>query len=993
MKHLQLLFWVFTLTLLGCSAPEKYTVGNDYHGFKLVEKRFVKEVNAECLYFQHEKSGARLFKIMSNDPNKLFSIAFKTIPEDDYGTPHIIEHSVLNGSKNFPVKSPFDVLMKGSLNTFLNAMTSSDWTMYPVASLNDKDYFNLMHVYLDAVFNPNIYSDRRIFMQEGWHHEMQDVNGDITYKGVVYNEMKGAYSNPLRELYYYQAKLLFPDNGYGLESGGYPTAIPQLTYEKFLNFHRKYYHPSNSYIMLYGNADLDQELTLIDKEYLSGYTKSTEEITIPLQKPFAAMKTEVRYYPVTEGESTENKTYFNLSFVSGKNTDRAKTMLLKVLADALVNNEQGVVRRALTEAGIGSEVSASVDEYQQNVLSITVLNANATDQKKFNDIVFSTLQKVAKDGLDSTIVNGIVNRKEFDLREGDDAQKGLLYFMENIPNWFFEQNPFTGLEYEKYLADVKLAIKNGDLQKMITSELINNPHTLSLAMVPQTGLQKTLTNALNKELADYKQSLNQAGKDSLVKVTKDLIAYQQQEDADSLVAKIPMLSLKDISPESEFYGVEERKASDMPVIYSNQFTNGIVYTSLFFDTRTIAKEDIPYINLLTNLLGMVSTQNYTFGQLENELNTQTGGFNVQLRGYTKNWDDNQLRPYVRVNSKAISNKTSEMYRLIAEILTTSNLADTARLKELLTRHKAELDLTMQQDGVGVALKQLYSDFSNEGTFSEMKGGLTYYRFVNSLVSNFDGQKAAFATKLNEVAHKVFNTNNILIGITCSPDEYKTFESSVAILQEKLDKTPVTLTDWKFDFKKKNEGIETSSKVQYVLQGANFKQLGYDWNGHILVLKQLLRTDYLQTQLRVIGGAYGAFANFTPSGNTYFGSYRDPNLAETLKAFQGMPAYLDSLKLDETSLTRYIIGTIANIDDAKTASDKGEEAYWNYLTGNTKEQQLKERSEILSTTEADLKAFKPMIESILKQNSYAVFGNEQKIIENKNLFDELLKVSE
>ena len=393
-----------------------FTVGESYHGFQLLEKRFVTEVNAECLLFEHGKSGASLLKIVSDDANKTFSIGFKTVPESDAGTPHIMEHSVLNGSKNFPVKSPFDVLSKGSLKTFLNAFTGKDVTLYPIASMNDKDYFNLMHVYLDAVFNPLLYSDPRIFKQEGWHRELADKDSPIVYKGVVYNEMKGAFSNPDRELYYHEYRYLFPDNGYGYSSGGYPEAIPTLSYEQYTDYHSRYYHPSNSHIFLYGNADLEKELAFIDEYYLQNYEKADVKGKFALQEPFEKSKEVQEYYAMPEGAATENQTYLSHNVVAGLNTDRALYMAFDVLSDILVNHEAGPIRLALEEAGIGMDVSAGIDDYKQMVFQIVARNANAEDMPRFQEIIDSTLRKVVEDGLDKEMVQGILNRLEFNLR-------------------------------------------------------------------------------------------------------------------------------------------------------------------------------------------------------------------------------------------------------------------------------------------------------------------------------------------------------------------------------------------------------------------------------------------------------------------------------------------------------------------------------------------------------------------------------------------------
>lgn len=984
-------WWIGIVILLpllwmGCHTNKTYMTGKSYHGFKLIEKRFVQEVNAECLYFKHEKSGARLFKIMSDDANKTFGIAFKTVPEDDCGTPHIIEHSVLNGSKNFPVKSPFDRLLQGSLNTFLNAMTGSDMTVYPVASMNDKDYFNLMHVYLDAVFNPLIYTDERIFMQEGWHHEMQDTSSVVEYKGVVYNEMKGVYSNPLSELEYQKQRILFPDNAYGHESGGHPAAIPQLTYEKFLDFHRKYYHPSNSYILLYGNADLDKELQFIDEAYLSEYTQSPTEVTIPMQAPFAQMKREVKPYPLADDETPENKTFLSLSFVTGQNTDLALVKALDVLSEALVNQESAPLRRALLDAGIGQEVSAAMSEMQQNVFEIRVLNANPNDADKFYDIVMAELKKVAENGLDSAMLQGIINRMEFNLREGDTPHKGLMYFFMNMSNWMFAQNPYVGLEYEAYLKNLKEGIESGYLQTVIKQYFLNNPHSLLLTLNPQKGLQSELNRQVTDELTTYTSTLTQEQKDSLVKRTTELIEYQQREDDSTALASIPMLELSDIGKTGEWHGAIEKEEEGVKIIHCNEFTNGIIYTSLFFDATVIDKEDIPYIRLLSELLGKLPTRKYTYGDLDNTLNRETGGFNTTLTGFMKDRSDDQLQPKFEVSAKILHNNSPALFDLIEEILLHSKFDDHVRMKELLSRHQSQLDLRMKQNGMNVALTRLYSYHSNQGMFAELRGGLEYYRFLNDLTAKFDQQKNEVTLKLQELVNKLFNRTHLTVGFTCTADDYT--KMVVPALNHFTAILPVAANkpqQWIFEPLAKNEGIMTPSKVQFVLQGANFKKLGYEWNGKIRVLDQLLSTDYLQTKIRVIGGAYGGFSRFDPSGNAYFASYRDPNLKETLDNYAGIDAYLDSLSLDSTAMTRFIIGTISRIDRPKTPSEKGDEAFYNHFTRVSSEMVQNERTEILNTTPNDLKQLSKMVKDILDQKTWCVYGNDEKIKETESLF--------
>ena len=963
-----------------------------YHGFKLVKKKFVKEVNAECYYFKHIKSGARLFKIASEDTNKLFGISFKTTPQDDCGTPHIMEHSVLNGSKHFPVKSPFDVLMKGSLNTFLNAMTGADFTAYPVASMNDKDYFNLMHVYLDAVFYPLAMTDKRIFMQEGWHYELDDVNGDITYKGVVYNEMKGVFSSPERELSYRVNKMLFPDNTYGVASGGYPTAIPKLTYEKFVKFHDKYYHPSNSYIFLYGNADLDKELEFIDSEYLSRFNISNDEISIPLQQPFKIMKEQEVTYPAQENSDTKDQTFLNISFVAGKSTDRALSMALDVLSDALVNHESGPVRLALQEAGIGQEIAAGFSESLQNVFEIQVRNANPGDKEKFREVIFNTLTTVSKKGIDKKILEGIINRLEFNLKEGDTPQRGLMYMFMNYQGWMFADDPFLGLEYDGPLAKVKESLNSTLMEELIEKYFINNPHTLLTVLKPESGLQSKISESIAGELADYKKTLTPDELEMLVRTTRELKEYQQEEDTPEALATIPMLKLSDINQDPEWFGVKEEMSNDVPVLFFEEFTNNIVYARLYFNIKSVPREMIPYANLLSALISKLSTKNYSFGDLDNELNINTGGFYTTMNTYPERFSDENMIPEFIISAKATLEKTDKMFGLIWEMLNNSLYDDTDRLRSLLSRHQAKVETALRNNGLHVALTRLTSYFSNAGMFDEMITGLEYYRFITDLNDNFEKKKEEISANLKKTASWLFTKNNLTAAVTCSKDNYHVFSGGLNILTSVLPGNAVKHEGWKFDFKKKNEGLLSTSKVQFVVKGYDFKKLGYEWSGKMKVLNQVLSTDYLQTQIRVLGGAYGGFCGFSPTGLSYFASYRDPNLKETLDSFDKTPQYLHNFRADMQTMTRFIIGTIAGIDSPLTASQKGITAFARYLRKETYERMKTERSEILSTTWEDIRNMEKMVRDILEQDVICVYGNNEKIKENKKIFGDLLEVT-
>jgi len=870
-------------------------------------------------------------------------------------------------------------------------MTGGDITIYPVASMNDKDYFNLMHVYLDAVFNPLIYDDPRILKQEGWHHELTDEKEAVVYKGVVYNEMKGAFSSPTRELGYLVDKNLFPDNSYGFSSGGYPAAIPQLTYEQFLNFHRKYYHPSNSYIFLYGDADLDKELAFIDENYLINYEKSDDIATITLQKPFKEIKKVTGYYPVSANGKTEKSTYLNLSWVIGEGQDQALGMALDVLSDVLVNHESGPIRLALQEAGIGKDVSSYYDGQKQNGLHIRVQNAEPSDKDKFYDIVMNTLRETAEKGIDKEKIKGIINRMDFRLREGDNAQKGLTYTFQAYSGWFYADDPFLSLEWEKPLAEIKKALTSDLLEKIIKEEILDNPHALLLTMEPKPGLENERNKKIAAECAEYKAQLTAAESKALIKETEELVEYQKREDTPEALATIPLLSIADINPKAEWYPISENKIGDNSELYYETFTNGVVYARLLFDSQVLPQEMIPYASLLTKVLGSLNTENYSYGDLDDALNIHTGGFNTNLSTYLKNRDDNNMMPKMVVSTKAMNSKVDKLFELTDEILNRTIYSDKERLKTVLTRHQSRLESRVKRDGLGYARTRLTSYYSNQGQFSELTGGLEYYWFVTDLVNNFDKNAEDIIANLQKTANLLFKKKNIQVAVTCDKNDLGKFNTELEKFLNTLSDEPVETQQWAFNFENKNEGLLAASKVQYVLKGYNFKKLGHDWNGKMRVMNQVLSREWLTNQIRVIGGAYGGFCNFSPSGQVYFGSYRDPNLKETIENFDGSPEFLSKFEPDEDAMTRFIIGTISRMDRPLRPSGEGNVAVSRYLENITHEEIQKERDDVLATTPEDIREMNTLVADILKQDAICVYGNEEKVKSNKDLFKKVVKL--
>ncbi|MFN8239755.1 MAG: insulinase family protein [Bacteroidales bacterium] len=976
---------IVVILMVSCTKKE------NFNGYRIVEKKFVKEVNAECYLLEHLKSGARVLKIASDDPNKTFGIAFRTIPESDEGTPHILEHSVLNGSKNFPVKSPFDILMKGSLNTFINAFTSNDFTCYPVASTNEKDYFNLMHVYLDAVFNPLIYSEPRILMQEGWHYEMTSKDAPLEYKGVVYNEMKGAFSSPETVLYEEILKNLFPETSYRFESGGMPSAIPDLTYEKFLAFHKKYYHPSNSYILLYGNAPLDKELEFIDKEYLSGFDKAEAAGSLETNPPFADEKQVTCNYSVIEGAPVNDQTYLALNWVVGSGADDLLSMKLDLLADVLVNQESGPVRLALMEAGIGKEVTAYSQRYNQNIFSIVAKNANPADKDKFRQIVLDALGKVASDKLDEKALLGTLNRTEFRLREGSDAQKGLMYLFRCINGWIYTGNPFPSLEYETYLAGLKDAAKGNGLLDFIKTSLVENKYRVLLTLEPKPGLEKEIALQTEKKLAEFKKTLTPAQIDSIVDLTNKLIAYQKTEDSPEAIAKMPLLKISDIDPKARWFECKPSELGGVSNLYHNDFTNGIVYSTLWFDLSVLPKEQLPYAAFITELLGKVGTKSYDFKELDKTLNINTGSFSSHIGVRVPAFNDSKTIANLVIDMKTTTDKLDTMFNLAGEILLNTNFLDKDRIGEILNRSQANLESSLNQDGYGPAATRFTSYITKRGMINEITSNIDYYRFLTSLRAQFEKDPDAVLGRIKEVAEAIVGRSNISAGVTCSDDEYQKYSSAFTAFTQSLPDRKLPLQEWEMVPVAANEGIMSSSKVQYVMKGAYYRTMGYEWSGKMEVLRQILSTEYLQTQIRVIGGAYGGFLILTEGGQVTFASYRDPNLPGTLENYDKTTDFLKNFDADSTSMTRFIIGTIAGMDFLTTPEQRGYISFSNYFSKKTPESEQKHRDEVLSVTKEDIRGMSTFIEDVLKQNTICVYGNDELLKKNSKLFRNLITI--
>lgn len=962
----------------------------DVVAYKVVEKRKINDLNSMSYLLEHKKTGARVALISNDDNNKVFYVGFRTPPTDSTGVPHIIEHSVLCGSREFPVKDPFVELVKGSLNTFLNAMTYSDKTVYPVASCNDKDFQNLMHVYLDAVFYPNIYKEEKIFQQEGWHYEMESVEDPLTLNGVVYNEMKGAFSSPDdvhdREV----LNSLYPDTAYGVESGGDPKAIPDLSYEEFLDFHGRYYHPSNSYIYLYGDMDMAEKLIWMDEHYLSHFDKMEIDSTLALQKPFDKPVTVCKDYPVMEGESLEDNTYLSYNAVVGTSLDKELYYAMQIIDYAVCSASGAPLKLALIHKNIGTEVYSIYENgIYQPYFSIVAKNANAVQKDEFVATIEDELARIVKEGLDKKALLAGLNYYEFKYREADFGSypKGLMYGLQMFDSWLYDDNmPFDMIEANAVFKFLREKIETDYYEQLIEKYLIHNNHKTVLVVSPKEGL----TTKEEKELADkleaYKATLSQEELQKIVEDTHALHAYQDAEEATENLEKIPMLTRADMKKEAEGFVNELREIEDTKVLFHNIHTNGIGYLRLFFDISNIPEELFAYIGIFKNVLGYVDTKNYAYGELYNEINIHTGGIGSAVNTYVNARNLEEYKLTFEVKTKVMYEELENAVGLLTEIMTTSDFSKEDRILEIVAEMKSRLQGNMTSAGHSLAAIRAMSYFSETAAISELVNGIPCLRLLEKLEADFEANKKELIGKLEMLAKCIFRPENLMVDFTSCEEGYEQLKAFVPVLKATLFTEPVVKEPFAITLAKKNEGFETSAQIQYVGRAGNYrKDGGLSYTGALRVLKVILGYEYLWTNVRVKGGAYGCMCNFGKAGDSYFVSYRDPNLKKTMDTFEKTGDYLRSFTADERTMTKYIIGAISDLDIPMNPSAKGSRSSSAYLTNQTYEEIQKERDELLTCTQEDIRALADYMDAIMKAEAVCVVGNGQAIEENKEMF--------
>lgn len=968
---------------------------HDLAEYEILDEHRVEDVQSDGFILKHKKSGARIAILSNNDDNKVFYIGFRTPPEDETGVPHIIEHTTLCGSKKFPVKDPFIELAKGSLNTFLNAMTYPDKTVYPVASCNDQDFKNLMDVYLDAVFNPNITKYEEIFKQEGWHYELIGKDDELKINGVVYNEMKGAYSSPDEVLSSQIYRSLFPDNTYSKDSGGNPEYIPKLTYEAYLDFYHKYYHPSNSYIYLYGDMDVVERLEWLDKEYLSLYDYKKVNSEINKQPAFDEIKNVEAQYSITMDDSQENKTYLSYNRVVGDTLDEMLYQAFDVLDYALVSSPGAPVKQALIDAGIGDDVYGSYDAgILQPVFSFVAKNANASQADEFESIIENTLKEVVKTGINKEALLAGINSSEFKFREADFGQfpKGLLFGLNCLDSWLFDDmKPFIHLECLGTFAKLRKAVDTDYFEKLIQEYLLDNTHGSSVTVKPKRGLGNEREEALAKELSDYKASLSDEEIKKLIEDTEHLKKYQEEPSSDEDLRKLPMLTRADMKKNAMPFSNIEDELSDVKVVRHDIESNGIDYISFLFDAGDFAQSELGYLGFFTNALGLVSTEKYSYTDLANATNIYTGGISTGTASHPDIKDRNNFVFKFEVKLKVLEKNLDKALELMEQMLLTSDFTDTKRLGELVAQIKARLQANLSSSGHLVAAMRSMSSFSRYALYQDELKGVAFYRSICCIEKELSESPKSVSDKLAAIAKKLFARNRMLISFTGNNEAYGNAKPSLEKVIAGFDKMSAIGNQAEVHFNTAKEAFIDASQIQYVAKTGDFICEGYEYTGALRLLRIILSYDYLWINVRVKGGAYGCMNTFLRSGESYFVSYRDPNLSDTLDVYDRIPEYIKSFSPDERDMTKYIIGTFSALDTPMNPEAKGSRSLSAYLEGITYEQIQKERNEILNAQPEDIRRLVDLVEAVLKKDSICVIGNENMIKESAGLFENVEKL--
>ncbi len=955
--------------------------------YTLLENRFLQDQNAEAFFLEHKQSGARVAILKNDDANKVFYIGFRTPPTDSTGVAHIVEHTVLCGSRDFPVKDPFIELVKGSLNTFLNAMTYPDKTVYPIASCNEQDFRNLMHVYLDAVFYPDIYRKEEIFRQEGWRYEKTD--GKLSLNGVVYNEMKGALSSPEDVLENAVYASLFPDTVYANESGGNPKAIPELSYEKFLDFHRRYYHPSNSYIYLYGDMDFEERLVWMDRAYLSAFDRMPVNSAIAGQPQFEKPGEYSCSYAVLPDEDEKGKDYLSLCFALPGAADPGSDMAFKVLDYVLCDAEGAPLKEAVYSAGLCEEFSSV---YENGILqpyeSFTARYSDADRKEEFRSVIRNTLENLCRNGIDRRSLEAAISSMEFRYREADfgTTPKGLVYGLAMMETWLYDDNkPFARLNIGEVFDWMRKKAEEGFFEDLLRRCFLENTHSSLVVMKAEKGLAEAEEEKQAERLAAYEHTLSEADWITIEEKEAALKKWQETPDREEDLLKIPMLKRGDLKQEAPSLKTEILPDFPVPALAHNLFTNGILYLNFLFDLKKLTEEEFLLLPIYKTLFSALNTENYSYTELDQEIHILTGGFSAGVSFYTDIRNRNRTVGKFEIAMKVFPWRLHEAMELLREILFATDFSDRKRIREILEEERSAMRSSMTGAAHIAASVRALSYFSESGRCLDETGGIAANRYIDRILNHYDEQFNALSASLRQLNRKLYSKGNFMLDVTAQAELLPPLSGETALLQEMLYPEVPDAGRREFVPEFRQEGFMTAGQVQYVCCAGNFADRGFAYTGALRILKVILGYDYLWNMVRVKGGAYGCMSSFSRDGSAFFVSFRDPHLKNTVDVFSGIPDYLSAFEADERNMTKYIIGAVSTLDHPLTPPLFGRFCLSAALTGMTDEDLQQERNEVLEAGPETIRALSDLTKSILEDHAFCVIGTRRKIEEYKDLF--------
>jgi len=948
------------------------------NGYTLREQRYIKEANAQGYIYTHDKTGAKVIHLANDDSNKCFMISFPTKPENSTGVAHIIEHSVLAGSEKYPLKDPFFELIKGSMNTFLNAMTAPDFTMYPFASTNEKDFMNILDVYLDAVFHPTLYKKVNTFRQEGWHYEINE-NDELIINGIVYNEMRGAMSSPDRVLYQQLLTALY-DNCYQYNAGGDPAVIPELTHEAFCAFHSKHYHPTNATIFLYGDVDAENILTTIDKNYLSKFDRIDPITPVEPTKPFASPVALTDYYPVATEAETDHACMLGEGFVCCGTEDVITSTALSLLATALFATEASPVRRAILQSGLCGDIEAEYESAMcQGMLALSIKGADESNLEAIENLIDSTLADVYETGIDKDILRGCLNRLEFNLREEHDGiPRGLLLGMQIATDAMYNEDYFASTCYDTILSTLREKIDGWYFEELIDRYIIGNPHRAVIRLLPKVGLAQERDKALAERLAAYKATLTDEQIEQIKNDAEELKRLQMTPDSPEVLELIPTLERDDVKDGPVRIDASEISFGDIPGLYCDVASNGICYLNLIFDANCLTEEDLHYAGLLTDIIGKVSTTENDFGTLTKNIMLHTGGVSFSCSASGRFGDPTVCNRLAKFSAKVLTSELEPAIKLFAEILSSSKYDNKNRVGELIGTLVAQNQAMLMYRGNAIAIERLASYFSKQSWINQNISGLEYIKWLSTAYAQYDEISDKILAGVQRVAEKLFCSANLTVAVTGGETELEKVREYIPILTNALPAGEKICAEIDFNENALNEGISTASDSQYVAQGYNFGKLGYEFSGKMAVLRTMLSTGYLLQRVRIVGGAYGCHFLLQPNGTCVFCSYRDPNLAATYNVYKEAYDYLSTFEASDREMLKYIIGTLSSMDDPEAPGGTAERAVSDYFTGINSAMRAKWREEALTTTVDDIHAMADIIKAVVEKNYLCVFGGAEKI---------------